>query len=108
LALGEAAAPFIAATWELIGMEEIELTLEKTMPIWWAFAWRAVLVSMLAGFFLGAMGGFIVGVAGSPQLAGAVGSLLGFFGGIPVSIWALKAALSKTYGNNSIALVKRS
>ena len=88
-------------------MEEIELTLEKTMPIWWAFAWRAVLVSMLAGFVLGAIGGFIVGVAGSPQLGGAVGSLLGFFASIPVSIWALKAAMSKTYGNYAVVLVKR-
>lgn len=88
-------------------MEEIELTLEKTMPIWWAFAWRAVLVSMLAGAVLGAIGGFIVGVAGSPQLGGAVGSLLGFFASIPVSIWALKSALSKTYGNYAMVLVKR-
>ena len=88
-------------------MEEIELTLERTMPIWWAFAWRAFLVSMLAGFVLGAIGGFIVSMAGSPQLGGAVGSLLGFFAAIPVSIWAMKSALSKTYGNYSVVLVKR-
>ena len=84
-------------------MEQIELTLERTMPIWWAFAWRAFLISMLAGLVLGA----IVGVAGSPQLGGAVGSLLGLFAAIPVSIWAMKSALSKTYGIYSVVLIKR-
>ena len=88
-------------------MEEIELTLERTMPIWWAFAWRAFLVSMLFGFVLGTVGGFIAGMAGSTQLGGAVASLLGFFAAIPVSIWAMKSALSKTYGNYSVVLVKR-
>ncbi len=88
-------------------MEQIELTLERTMPIWWAFAWRAFLISMLAGLVLGAIGGFIVGVAGSPQLGGAVGSLLGLFAAIPVSIWAMKSALSKTYGIYSVVLIKR-
>ena len=84
-------------------MEQIELTLERTMPIWWAFAWRAFLISMLAGLVLGA----IVGVAGSPQLGGAVDSLLGLFAAIPVSIWAMKSALSKTYGIYSVVLIKR-
>ena len=88
-------------------MEQIELTLERTMPIWWAFAWRAFLISMLAGLVLGAIGGFIVGVAGSPQLGGAVDSLLGLFTAIPVSIWAMKSALSKTYGIYSVVLIKR-
>ena len=88
-------------------MEEIELTLEKTMPIWWAFFWRAFLVSLLAGAVLGAIGGFIVGFAGSPELGGAVGALLGFFATIPVSIWALKSALSKTYGSYAVVLIKR-
>jgi len=88
-------------------MEEIELTLERTMPIWWAFTWRAFLVSMLAGFVLGFIGGFIVGVAGSPQLGGNVGSLLGLLAAIPVSIWAMKSALSETYGNYSVVLIKR-
>ncbi|GAB1233607.1 hypothetical protein UT4_20770 [Ferrigenium sp. UT4] len=89
-------------------MEEIELTLEKTLPVWWAFVWRSTLVSMLAGFVLGGIGGFIVGASGNPQLGGTVGALLGWLASIPVSIWALKAALSKTYGNFSIALIKRS
>ena len=68
--------------------------------------WRAVLVSMLVGAFLGFIGGFIVVAAGWPELVGAVGALLGWLGSIPVSIWALKAALSKKHGGYSVALVK--
>lgn len=89
-------------------MEEIEITLEKILPVWWAFVWRAMLVTMLVGFVLGGIGGFIAGASGNPRLAGTVGALLGWLASIPVSIWALKAALSKNYGSFSIALIKRS
>ena len=89
-------------------MEEMELTFKRTMPVWWAFAWRAVLVFMLASLVLGLLIGVVEGITGSPPLSIAVSSLHGFLVLIPGSIWALKAALSKAYGNYSIVLVKRS
>jgi hypothetical protein len=70
--------------------------------------WRTALVGMLVGFVLGFIGGFIVAAAGWPELGGAVGMLLGWLGSIPVSIWALKAALSKKHGAYSVVLVKSS
>jgi hypothetical protein len=85
-----------------------EINLEKALSIWWSMAWRAVLVSMLVGIILGFIGGFIVGMAGSPELGGVVGGLLGWLGSIPVSKWALKAALSKKHGGYSVVLVKHS
>ena len=85
-------------------MESTEITLEKALSIWWSFIWRTVLASMRVGLVLGFIGGFIVGAAGSPQLGGAVGAILGWLGSIPVSIWALKAALSKKHGGYSITL----
>ncbi|MDP2015711.1 hypothetical protein [Hydrogenophaga sp.] len=88
-------------------MQEVELTIERTLPIWWAFVWRALLVTVVTSVVVGAIGGFIVGVAGSPQLGGPVGAVLGFISAIVVSIWAMKSALSKTYGNHSMVLVKR-
>lgn len=68
--------------------------------------WRAVLVTIIVGAILGFVGGFIVGAAGQPELGGAVGALLGWLASIPVSIWALKAALSKKHGGYSVAMVK--
>ena len=88
-------------------MEQLELTLERTLPIWWAFLWRAFLVGFLAGFVLGFFAGVILGAAGAPQLGGPVGALLGFLAYFPVSLWAMKAALSKSYSNYAVALVKR-
>lgn len=88
-------------------METIELNLEKTLSIWWSFIWRTTLGSMLVGFALGLIGGFIVGVAGRPELGTAVGSLLGWLGSIPVSIWALRAALNSKHGGYAVLLSQR-
>ncbi|MCS1410315.1 MAG: hypothetical protein M2R45_03507 [Verrucomicrobia subdivision 3 bacterium] len=55
--------------------------------------WRATLVSGLVGVVLSLFSGVIV-------------FMLGWLGSIPVSIWALKVALSKKHGGCSIILVK--
>ncbi len=83
-----------------------EISLEKLLSIWWAMIWRSVVFSMLLGFVLGFIGGVIVGMAGHPELGGAVGAVLGWLGSIPVSIWALKTALTKKYGDYSFVMVK--
>ena len=89
-------------------MEPVEINLEKALSIWWSMLWRFALVGTFVGGVLGGIGGFIVAAAGSPQIGGAVGALLGWLGSIPVSIWALKAALSKQHGGYSLVMVKRS
>jgi hypothetical protein len=67
-----------------------------------------MLVGILVGFVLGFIGGFIVFAAGKPDLARAIGAILGWLGSIPVSIWALKTALSKKHDGFSLVLVKSS
>jgi hypothetical protein len=89
-------------------MSEVELTLERILAIWWSFMWRTVLGSMVIGFMLGFIGGVIVGGMGHPQLGATVGALLGWLGSIPVSIWALRAALARKYGDLRLALVRES
>ena len=75
-------------------------------PIWWSIAWRAAVVGALVGMVLGFLGGFTVGVMGYPELGGIAGAILGWIGSIPISIWALKAALSKEHGGYSVVLIK--
>ena len=87
-------------------MNELEITLERTLSVWWSFVWRAILVSFVAGAFLGFIGGAIVGAAGRPELGGAVGAVIGWLASIPASIWALKSALNKRHGGFRIALFK--
>ena len=83
-----------------------EITLEKTLSIWWSTLWRVALVSVPVGAIFGAIGGFIVGAAGRPELGGAAGAACGWLGSIPVGIWALKAALSKEHGGYSIVFTR--
>lgn len=87
------------------GQENSEITLGRTIPIWWAMFWRALVVSMLAGFVLGFIGGIVVVLIGQPELGGPVGAVLGWLVSIPVSIWAMKAALNKKYKGQSLVLV---
>ena len=83
-----------------------DITLETALSIWWSMMWRTFLLSLVVGFVLGGLGGFVVGAAGQPELAGAVGGLLGWLAGLVVNIFALKVALSKKHGGHSVVLVK--
>lgn len=87
-------------------VEICEVTLDQTVSIWWSMMWRATLMGMLVGAILGFIGGYIFMAVGRPELAGIIGALLGWLASIPVSIWALRAALSKKHGGYSVALVK--
>jgi hypothetical protein len=68
-------------------VQEVELTIERTLPIWWDFVWLALLVTVATSV--------------------VVGAVLGFVSAIVVSIWAMRSAMSKSYGNHCVVLVKR-
>ena len=85
---------------------EIELNLERTLGIWWSFIWRATLAGILGGGFLGFIGGFIVGMYGQPQIASAIGALMGWFAGVIGSIWAIRASLIKKRDGFRIVLIR--
>lgn len=86
-------------------MNTNELTLERALPIWWAFVWRATLSVGVAGVFVGFMVSLIVGAAGAPELGRPVGAVLGWLASIPCSVWAFREALISPYRDFEIALV---
>lgn len=71
------------------------MTYSETLVVWWSFFWRGV----LAGFAAGAAAGFAVGVVaglmGVPENGAIWGGIAGWIVGLPVSVWALRAALTK-------------
>lgn len=82
------------------------ISLEHILSIWWSMTWRMVLVSFLVGLVLGAFGGLLAFAAGVPELSSFAGGLLGWLGAVPVSVWALKSALSKEHGGYRVVLIK--
>ena len=87
---------------------EIELNLERLLSIWWSFMWRAVVGGLLIGLVLGFIGGLLALLFGQPQIGPAVGGLMDWVGSIPVSVWALKASLSKKRAKYKIVLLGNS
>ena len=75
-------------------MQANEITYEATIPVWWAFLWRACIGGAILGAVLGSIGGLVMGLTGHPDSAGSVGALMGWLATFPSSIWALKAALN--------------
>ena len=88
-------------------METAKLNLKIASSIWWSYFWRAGLVSFLLAVPLGVIGGLIIGNVGQTELVGVGTVTLGCLGSIPISIWALKSALSKQHGGCSLILVRQ-
>lgn len=85
-------------------MEKPEITWERTLLIWWNFFWRFIIFSLFAGVILGYLGGTIVAFFGRVDLSAAVGGTLGWLASIPISIWAIRKTLTKTYRGFSVRL----
>jgi len=75
-------------------MEEARLTYGKSLAVWWAYGWRAVILSGLAGLVVGAVGGFNLGMAGANVAIPLVCGTLGILVSVPVSIWSMKGGVS--------------
>lgn len=87
-------------------MEEIEPTWTNTLPVWWSFIWRVILFGIIATIIAGGIAGFILALIGKPELAETVGGIVGYFIGIPVSVWCFKIILNKRYNGYSVRLIK--
>lgn len=71
------------------------MTYGEVLPIWWSMVWRGFLVGAAAGFVAGFVVGFGGALLGHPDASGLWGSVAGMIVSIPVSLWALRAAINK-------------
>ena len=71
------------------------MTYSEVLPIWWSMVWRGFLGGAAAGFLAGAFAGFVAGLLGHLDAAAAWGGIAGTIVAIPVSLWAMRAAINK-------------
>ncbi len=64
----------------------LEVTWGRAARVWLAFVWRATVISVIVGGVLGGIGGVVVALMHRGN-AGTVGTILGWLGSIPVSLY---------------------
>ncbi|HJT23227.1 MAG TPA: hypothetical protein VJ873_01525 [bacterium] len=91
--------------------EEIAPDFNQLLRIWWAFAWRNLLVSlatMMVMFVVGCVIGFIMGLMGANlTVIKIICGFLGFLFGIAVSILPVKLVVGKDFGDFRLAVLKK-
>jgi hypothetical protein len=88
-------------------MQEVELTAQRLLSVWWLIFWRGTIGGMILGFLVGGIIGFVMAIAGSASLAAAAG---GYAGLTVMPFWGLLVvymALRKNYKGFRIALAGR-
>jgi len=84
----------------------LEPTFRRATVVWWALAWRGILLAFGAGFLVGFIEGFIGALAGVPATTIRYLTLIsGAIVGVPVGVYVVQLVLRKNYGEFNIRLV---
>jgi hypothetical protein len=90
-------------------MQEVEMTSERVMRVWWLLVWRG----LLGGWILAAILAFLIGAVGGelgldfPTTA-AIATMLSSLAGLTWGYFVVKMALEKKYKDFRLALVVKS
>lgn len=87
----------------------LEPTLEHALIIWWAWAWRAVLLIIGLGLVTGFAVGLVGALMGLPkETVSTMAGFAGFILGVGASVYVLKRILRKDFGDFRICLLAKS
>ncbi len=86
-------------------MEEIEVTWQHTIKIWWAFIWRMTVFGFLIGGAFGIILGIVFAAQGMVEYTKIYGQVAGSIVSIPIGIWVVKIVLTTQFRDFRIALV---
>ena len=93
-------------------MQEVEVTFGRAAAIWWAWIWRAMLITILTSVALGLVLGFIERTLlppewhfGDPDSLRWIGRLTGALLGSLISIRVLQKILQRRFKDFRIVLV---
>ena len=87
-------------------MNELKVTWNHALKVWWSIVWRALLFCSIAGF----VAGFVVGFFGANggvnrETITILSALAGAIVGVPVGIWVIKIVLQKRFSGFRLALI---
>jgi hypothetical protein len=86
-------------------MQEVELTAQRLLSVWWLMVWRGTVGGIILGAIAGALAGLTVAIMRRPELASVAGSFAGF---AVMPFWGLlivHMGLKKKYRSFRIVLV---
>lgn len=84
-----------------------ELDARRLLAIWWASMWRYWLMSVALSLAIGLAGATLGSKLGRADAAAPLGAVASFVASIPVSILALRTALTRRYRDFELRLVTR-
>jgi hypothetical protein len=88
--------------------QELEVTWEHAVSVWWLIIWRAVAGGLLIGAVLGLLIGLIGAMLNTPPIGGTwVSQLLSLAVGTAWMIVCVRWALQKRYAGFRIALLRQ-
>lgn len=67
----------------------------EVLPIWWSVVWRGMLAWVAVACAVAFIAGYISVSLSNPDAAAFWGAIAGMLVSIPVSVWALRAAINK-------------
>ncbi|MGC9966702.1 MAG: hypothetical protein ABSE08_14960 [Syntrophobacteraceae bacterium] len=86
-------------------MEELEVTWERALTVWWSVAWRSGLFGFLAALAIGLVITFFGGALHlNPQFIQRLLRLVGIVVGAGAAVWSVKHVLAKKFKDFRIVL----
>ena len=88
-------SPYEPTRAPLLEQREHGVRWPRALAVWWSAAWRGALYALPGGFVFAALGGFLAVITGAQEQAAIYGAIGGYLVSIPLSMLAMKQALSK-------------
>lgn len=88
-------------------MDPASLTWTRVVKIWWCYAWRSALISVLVYFIITFVAGLLIGLSGvDEKFWPVIFSIIMIVTGCAISIVVLRSAIDNQYSDFHLEIVK--